>query len=811
MKHISQRAVVLLLVSAATYIAAGFIWQGQNFYGAQASDKANESPKQGADLQARVIAVGIPGAGAVAEVGNFLTGSPLHDKAAFIPYTQLGNVLDPKRVLVASTSNFGAPPTRPNDPEGTILSIDPNSNQIVVPPGFASAGGQASALGGEVQVYAAQSPAFLNGLHNSSSLLATANLPSASLPTGISLNNGNGRPWIANAPNGAGGDGTITVLDPQGFPLAGGPDPVAGGVFTGNLTNRDDKSTHGLTSAALGTAILTKSPDLTGRAVFVAVEADGSVVQIHVMNGVDGLAPPGTVTPVAAIDRSTAESTSPNVIAREGIVFNWVPTRNVFIADPQANRLVVLDVTDDGTLFHSTSRQIKAREFDVPIDLAPTTREIAAGSFASNTTLGGGSDLYVLNRGNNTIVRMSVNGEVQDVRAIRADLQDFRVNGIAVSSDSQTLYVTATTPNSGGVLMAVPAFGGTDATAEFLSQAQAAGMAADMTHFGTFLFSLDVTPEQGLGPLFNQSSCDACQRSPFPGGMGLLPGQDEHVVGLLQSDGSFDPLLGQGGPVARVHSIAELGVPCSLPTGIPHQANVVSLRNAMTLRGNGLIDDIALGDVLANMANEPTAVRGRPNMLPDGRMGKFGWKANVSTLVEFMGEAFRNEMGLTNPLRPRDEVSGCSANRNSPEVDALALEAAAMFLNSIDPPAPPAACTSSAGATLFQSIGCASCHAPSLPGPGARGPVHLYSDLLLHDMGPGLADQMQQGSAQGNEWRTMPLWKVSERGKFLHDGRASTLTNAIEAHGGQAQPARDAFQSLDETTKQAVLTFLECI
>jgi CxxC motif-containing protein (DUF1111 family) len=257
--------------------------------------------------------------------------------------------------------------------------------------------------------------------------------------------------------------------------------------------------------------------------------------------------------------------------------------------------------------------------------------------------------------------------------------------------------------------------------------------------------------------------------------------------------------------------VSELGVPCDLRVGVPPQADIVSQRNAMTLRGNGLLDTIVLGDVLANMASEPPAVRGRPNILPDGRMGKFGWKADVATLVEFMGNAFRNELGVTNPLQPRDEVSGCSANHDSPEVDALALQAAAKFLNAIDPPAPAAACLSSSGATQFQSIGCANCHTPSLPGPGARQAVLLYSDLLLHDMGPGLADRLQQGSAQGNEWRTMPLWRASERGKFLHDGRAFTLTDAIMAHGGQAQAAREAFVALDAAGKQALLAFLGCI
>jgi hypothetical protein len=760
-------------------------------------------------LHARVIATGIPGAGAVAEVGDFLRGSPMRDNATLAAYAQPGKVLAANRVLVASSSNFGAPKARSGDPEGSILSIDPAADQVTIPADFASADGQASALDGAVQMYAAQSPAFLNNVAEPQA--ATSELPSASLPLGISLNNGNGRPWIANAPNGAGGDGTITVLDPQGFPLAGAPNTVAGGVFAGDMTNRSQNSTHGLTTAALGTAILTKSPDLTGRAVFAAVEADGSVVQINVLKGVDGLAPPRTVTPVTKIDRSTAESTDPKVIAREGMAFNWVPTSNLFIVDPQANRLVVLNLADDGTLFSAIRREILAPELNVPIDLAPTTREVSHGSFASNTTLGGGSDLYVLNRGDNTIVRISIGGDVRGRRIIEADVPGFRANGIAVSSDGQTIYVTATTPGGGGALMAVPAFGQTDSTSQFFAQARDAGKDGDMTSFGTFMFSLNATPEQGLGPLFNGQSCSECHSSPFPGGMALQPEKDVRRVGRVRDDGSFDDLRGRGGPGARMHSVVEMGVPCEMPAGIPAQAEVVSLRNPPTLRGGGLLDTIALGDVLANMDTEPAAVRGRPNVLPDGRMGKFGWKADVATLVEFMGDAFRNELGLTNPLQPHDEVRDCGANQNSPEVDALVLQAAAKFLNTLDPPAPTAACTGSTGAGLFQSIGCANCHAAALPGPGARQMLQLYSDLLLHDMGPNLADQTRQGSALGNEWRTTPLWKVSERGKFLHDGRALTLTDAVLAHGGQAQAARDAFAALDSAGKQALLAFLGCI
>jgi mono/diheme cytochrome c family protein len=472
---------------------------------------------------------------------------------------------------------------------------------------------------------------------------------------------------------------------------------------------------------------------------------------------------------------------------------------------------VVLDLTDDGTKFAATSREIVASQFNLPIDVAPITREISAGSFASNTTLGGGSDLYVLNRGDNSIVRIGLGGNVVAVRSIQARVSGFRVNGMGVSSDGQSIYVTATTPQSGGVLMVVPAFGAAASTALMVSQARTAKMANDMTSFGTFLFSLKLSSSQGLGPLFNDESCAGCHNTPFPGGMGIDSDQQVHFVGRILPNGKFDALLGHGGPVARQHSVTELGVTCGLEPGIPPQATVDSLRNAMSLRGNGLLDTIALGDMLVNMAAQPQAVRGRPNMLPDGRVGKFGWKAQVATLVEFMGNAFRNELGVTNPLQPADEVSGCAANKNSPEVDALTLQAAAKFLNTIDPPAPPTTCTGGSGATLIQSTGCATCHTPSLPGPGARQSVQLYSDLLLHDMGPLLADRMVQGSAQGNEWRTMPLWRVSERTRFLHDGRALNLTQAITTHGGQAQASRDAFLNLDSISRQALLNFLGCI
>jgi CxxC motif-containing protein (DUF1111 family) len=337
-------------------------------------------------------------------------------------------------------------------------------------------------------------------------------------------------------------------------------------------------------------------------------------------------------------------------------------------------------------------------------------------------------------------------------------------------------------------------------------------MADDMNTFGTFLFSLQLTQAQGIGPLFNETSCAGCHNGPTAGGMGVRAGQDVRLIGRFRADGTFDNMEGHGGPTARTRSVTELGVPCGkLQAGVPAGATVVAQRNAMALRGDGLIDTVVLGDLMVIAAAQPEAVRGRPNILPDGRVGKFGWKAHGPTLVEFMGSAFRNEMGVTNPLQPRDEASGCQANGRTPDVDAFPLQAATKFLNTIDPPAPTAACLASNGAALFQSTGCATCHTPTLPGPGARQAVAVYSDLLLHDMGSALDDRMQMGAAGGNEWRTAPLWQFSERTRFLHDGRAATAAEAIALHGGQGRTAAEAFAALDTAAKQALISFLGCL
>jgi hypothetical protein len=772
----------------------------------ESSDLSLRSPFLVFPIRAQVVAQGIPGAGAITQVGTFHRGSPIHDKAALNPSIAPGMVLDPARLLVASSSSFGATLSRPGEAPGAVLSLDVGHGLVTVAPDLAVAGGQAASADGLARIYANQDPAFLNSVNNPAA--ATAALPSASLPLGISINSGNGRPWIANAPTGANGAGTITVDDPSGAPLAGPPDPIAGGVFSGDATNRNSASTEGLDHGAVATAILSKSPDGTGKAVFLAAEADGSIVQVHVLKGVDGLAPAGTFHPLTDLSVAATQSTSPDVVTRVGMVFNWVPKRIAYVSDPMGDQIVAIDLTDDGTMFVAGApRFIRSPWFHRPVDLAPAVREVSSDNFSSNTTLGGGSDIYVLNRGDNSVVRINQAGQVLAGRRIVAALPSFRVNGIAVSENGQTLWVSAVMAGGKGVVLQMPAFGAGFVTPTMVIHAVQAG-ATTPSAMGADMFATDLSPLQGLGPLFNGRSCGDCHNTPVEGGMGATADTFGTRVGRIDASG-FDDLSGHGGPVARTHSIDGLGFFCGLPTGVSPLANVTSKRSAMTLRGTALIDFVQIPDIVTAQAAEPAEVRGKLNVLADGRPGKFGWKAQFPTLIEFMGDAFTREMGVTNPLVPDDEVNGCGANFLKPEIDALPLQTVDTFMASLDPAVPDASCTSSAGATTFATLGCASCHTPSMPGPGRT--INLYSDLLVHDMGPGLADQFVAGSAGGSDWRTTPLWRVSERVHFLHDGRASSVADAIAAHGGQAGAAAAAYAALDAASQQALLAFLGCI
>jgi hypothetical protein len=437
------------------------------------------------DADARIVAVNIPGAAAIAEVGTFLNVPPPGACANPIPskfpsYIQPGAVLDPKRILVGSRSNFGAPLAANGGREGSFLSIDPSRPGVLgVPGNFAQSGGQASTLGGAVQMFSANSPHWLNGVNNPGA--NTAQYTGVSNPLGLSNNNAFGRLWPANTPFGDTGIGSSSILDPTGLPLANPPNNLIGGVYAGSLTGRNIVATPqqpqvipgSLSTGAVGTALLGPSPDGTCKAVFAVVTADGAIVQEHTLKGLDGLAPAGTVQPL--LGRSWSDFRKGDVEPRLGVIMNpytQAPVvRQLFVSEPFQNTIAVINLVTFGVApnqvfgLNSVSR-IGSPWLNLPVDLAPVQRDTDDVNWASNTTLDQGSDFYVANRGNNTIVRVRQDGSVVAARRIgggenwRLDDNGASLNGIATSSDGATIYVTFTVARSqrmGGVL-ALPAF-----------------------------------------------------------------------------------------------------------------------------------------------------------------------------------------------------------------------------------------------------------------------------------------------------------------------------------------------------------------
>jgi hypothetical protein len=441
-------------------------------------------------INARVIATNIPGASAISEVGTFLNNSEIctgtikypHPIPTLFPdFIKQGAVLDPNRILVGSRSNFGAPLAIGVGSEGSFLSIDPSRQGVVlnVPQNFAQSGVQASTLGGDVQMFSANSPNWLNGKNNLGA--NTASYTGVSNPLGLSNNNAFGRLWPANAPFGDTGVGSSSILDPDGRPLKDPPSAVIGGVYVGDLTNRNRVAPPqvipgSLSTGAVGTAFLGPSPDRdssnTCRAVFAVVTADGAIVQEHTQKGLDGLAPAGTVKPL--LGRSWGPPNQ-GVEPRLGVLMNpYTATQNaawqLFVSEPFNNTIAVVNLVIFGTApnqvfglldpVNPVSR-ISSPLLNLPVDLAPVERDADSATWASNTTLDEHSDFYVANRGDNTIVRMKQDGSVVAVRRVALDspVNNASLNGIATSTDGKTIYVTFTIPSNiqGGVL-ALPAF-----------------------------------------------------------------------------------------------------------------------------------------------------------------------------------------------------------------------------------------------------------------------------------------------------------------------------------------------------------------
>jgi CxxC motif-containing protein (DUF1111 family) len=265
---------------------------------------------------------------------------------------------------------------------------------------------------------------------------------------------------------------------------------------------------------------------------------------------------------------------------------------------------------------------------------------------------------------------------------------------------------------------------------------------------------------------------------------------------------------------------------------IPDSAIIANLesntagKNALGVRGR------------ANFAVAGRTVSGQTNSNGnDGTVARFGWKAQNKSLLLFSGEAYNVEMGISNELFPteRVETPNClyASHPNSvtnlegqTAIDSLsAIEKFSIFMRLLAPPRPSAdtpggSASIANGRAVFNTVGCTACHTPSFTtGNSATAalrnkPVNLYSDLLVHDMGDGLADGISQGQAGPSEFRTAPLWGLGQRIFFLHDGRASDLIDAIRAHqstGSEANAVVGSFQNLSENQKQDLLNFLRSL
>ncbi len=375
----------------------------------------------------------------------------------------------------------------------------------------------------------------------------------------------------------------------------------------------------------------------------------------------------------------------------------------------------------------------------------------------------------------------------------------------------------------------------------------------------------------GLGPFYNRISCIACHaangKGHAPDGPGerassLLvrlsaAGRDAHggpkphpVYGEQFREGSIPGVPGPGRLSVgwRTHQVrlaggekAALRAPIlrfhELAYG-PMGTVQTSARIGPAVFGLGLLEAVPDG-VLEAMARErkPDGVKGKLNRVHDAQsggtvIGRFGLKANRGSLRDQIAGAMSGDLGITSPLMPDENCTptqaACrlAAHGGAPELSALQLDDLQVYLSFLAPPAARGQQRPEVkrGAQLFGTSGCTACHRPQLAvgkhpllGELSGGTIAPYTDLLLHDMGPGLADRRPDFKASGREWRTPPLWgagllrQMNERAGYLHDGRARDLQEAILWHGGEAGAAQRRYVRLSVEERSALLAFINSL
>jgi CxxC motif-containing protein (DUF1111 family) len=381
----------------------------------------------------------------------------------------------------------------------------------------------------------------------------------------------------------------------------------------------------------------------------------------------------------------------------------------------------------------------------------------------------------------------------------------------------------------------------------------------------------------GLGPRFNLDSCGGCHSQPDIGGTSPSVNPQFTIATAFGAHNTPPSFITPNGPVREARFKFQSN---GAADGGVHGLFVISGRNEGTAGSNasgctiaqenfatqvanqniifriptpvfglGLIEEITDQTILNNIASQAAAkanrfITGRVNRNGnDGRITRFGWKAQNPSGLVFSGEAYNVEMGITNEAFQveRDETANCQfaqlpndvtdTNGATGILTISAIEKFAFFMRFLDQPTPsttvPGGAPSiSRGQSLFTSVGCALCHTPTLTTGNAtvaalrNKPANLFSDLALHNMGPGLADDIVQGAARGDEFRTAPLWGLGKRIFLLHDGRTSNLLTAIQAHGSngngtygnsEANATINAFNALSASQKQDVVNYLRSL
>jgi CxxC motif-containing protein (DUF1111 family) len=339
---------------------------------------------------------------------------------------------------------------------------------------------------------------------------------------------------------------------------------------------------------------------------------------------------------------------------------------------------------------------------------------------------------------------------------------------------------------------------------------------------GKAIFNRVFQPETGLGPLFNANACGECHEDPVAGGVG---DEVEVHATALRSDGFCDPLADLGGPVYQQQVTPALKNALGIDKEpIPGRTTAQARRTSPDILGFGLLDAVPDTAILAYADPDDhnrDGISGRSNRFFDGRLGRFGRKALVPTLAEFNEGAFPVEQGVTVPAVPDEGTVGGQPipagvdPLPEPELDAQSVALVNAFVRFLAPPsAPKLKGAARGGPELFDRIGCAACHVVRLKTGDsdvkalARRDVAAYTDLLLHDMGPALAD-ICLGLAGPSEFRTEPLMGLRFSERFLHDGRATSIEEAIRLHGGESIASRDRFAALPPADREALVAFLK--